>query len=238
GQHGTYQLTVGAPTVCGNGVREGGEQCDGADVALCGSGSCDGSCLCTSPPGGLPNLMGEINDVSVDFDTTADPGDVAEGCAESTTGLDLMRFGAKSSNRGTADLVLGDPGCPSPCIDHPLEICANPDFICSPAAGHNHPHYSNYARYELIDGTGQAVVVGHKQGYCLRDTDCASPVYTCLDQGLTVNCADEYGASLGCQYLDITGVPDGTYTLRVTVDPFNRIAETFEGDNVVERAVT
>ena len=30
--------------------------------------------------------------------------------------------------------------------------------MCSPAAGHNHPHYANYARYELTDDNGQAIV--------------------------------------------------------------------------------
>ncbi len=110
--------------------------------------------------------------------------------------------------------------------------------MCSPAAGHNHPHYANYSRYELIDGTGQAIVLGHKFGHCLRDTECATPIYTCTFQGLTVGCADEYGSNLGCQYLDVTGLPDGTYRLRVTVDPFNMIGEVYEGDNVVERLVT
>ena len=165
-------------------------------------------------------------------------GDVAEGCAESTSGVDLLRFSAASKNVGTADLVLGDPQCPSPCIDHPLEVCGNPDFVCSPAAGHNHPHYSNYARYELLDASGSVVVVGHKQGYCLRDTNCAAPVYTCANQGISAGCSDVYGSSLGCQYLDVTGIPAGNYVLRVTIDPLNQIAELSDANNVTQQAVT
>ncbi len=238
GAHGQYTLSVTAPTVCGNGVREGLEECDGADAANCATGQCTSTCTCVQPAGGLPDLVPQIVDVSVEFNASVASGDVAEGCAEATTGIDLLHFGAYSRNLGTADFVLGDPQCPLPCDQHPLEVCADPEFICSPAAGHNHPHYQNYARYELLDATGQALVVGHKQGYCLRDTECATPVYTCTNQGITAGCADLYGANLGCQYLDITGVPSGTYTLRVTIDPFGRIAELSETNNVVQQPVT
>ncbi len=238
GARGTYTMTVTPPTVCGNGTREGSESCDGADASGCPTGQCTATCTCVPPAGGLPDLVPQIVDVSVAFNTTTFAGDVAEGCAESTTGVDLLRFGAYSRNDGTADFVLGDPGCPTPCDQHPLEVCTDPDFVCSPAQGHNHAHYSNYARYELLDASGQAVVVGHKQGYCLRDTSCANPVYTCTDQGITAGCSDLYGANLGCQYLDITGVPSGNYTLRVTIDPFGRIAELSESNNVAQQPVT
>jgi hypothetical protein len=238
GAEGNYSLFVGVPTVCGDGVRAGGEQCDGADAGLCGSGACTAGCLCTSPAAGLPDLQVEADDLELAFDTTVAAGDVAEGCAEATTGLDLLRFAATSWNRGTSDLTLGDPQCPLPCASHPLAVCGNPDFMCSPASGHDHPHYANYARYELLDANGQALVVGHKQGHCLRDTMCDQPFYTCTFQGLSTGCADEYGSFLGCQYLDITDVPDGKYRLRITVDPFNLIPEIFEGDNVTEQGVT
>ena len=130
-------------------------------------------------------MVPEISDVSLQLGTTVAAGDVAEGCAEATSGVDLLRFGALSRNVGTADSCSAIRGCPSPCTEHPLEVCGNPDFVCSPAAGHNHPHYANYARYELLDANGQAIVVGHKQGYCLRDTNCADPFYTCANQGIS-----------------------------------------------------
>ena len=238
GAHGAYTLTVTPPSSCGNGVREGGEACDGIDRASCASGQCSASCTCVPPVGGLPDLVPQIVDVSTDFGATVDPGDVAEGCAEATSGVDLLRFGAYSRNDGTAAFVLGDPQCPTPCTDHPLEVCGDPDFVCSPAAGHNHAHYANYARYDLLDGSGQTIVVGHKQGYCLRDTTCGDPVYTCTNQGISAGCSDLYGSNLGCQYLDITGIPSGTYTLRVTIDPFDRIVELSESNNVAQRSVT
>ena len=238
GSQGAYSLTVSPPTTCGNNVREGNEQCDGPDASGCSTGQCTASCTCTAPANGLPDLVPEISEVQFQFNTTVAAGDVAEGCAEATSGVDLMRFTVRSRNSGTADFVLGNPQCPLPCDQHPLAVCANPEFICSPAQGHNHPHYSNYARYELLNTANQTVVTGHKQGFCLLDSICASSHYDCNNQGLTAGCADQYSANLGCQYLDITDVPAGNYTLRVTVDPFNRIPELVETNNVTQVPVT
>jgi Lysyl oxidase len=237
GKGGSYALTVVPPSVCGDGVREGPEQCDGTDRTRCASGLCAADCSCVPPTSGLPDLVPAIGDVTLQRGTTVPPGDVAEGCAAATSGIDLLRFSTTARNTGTADVVLGDPQCPD-CITHPLAVCGNPQVICSPAGGHGHGHYSNYARYELLDSTGRVAVVGRKQGFCLRDSICPSPVYTCTFQGISAGCADVYGANLGCQYLDVTGVPDGNYTLRVTLDPFGRIAELDETNNVTTQAVT
>ena len=55
---GAYQLTAtvfgGDPPVCGNGVRETGEDCDGDDDGAC-PGACNGACACGLPctEGGL-----------------------------------------------------------------------------------------------------------------------------------------------------------------------------------------
>ncbi|HVP31101.1 MAG TPA: lysyl oxidase family protein [Myxococcota bacterium] len=244
GAAGDYELVVEPPQTCGNGVREGSEACDGAAAAGCVTGQCSASCTCVAPAGGQPDLLPDIPDAFLQFDATVDPGDVAEGCAEGTSGRNLLRFGTRVQNAGTANFVLGQTGCPSPCTSHPLEVCANPEFVCSPAQGHNHAHYSNYARYELLDNTNQAVVVGHKQGFCLHDgfdsgIACPNRNFSdCNNMGLSVGCADLYESTLGCQYLDITDVPPGDYTLRVAVDPYDRVAELDERNNTVTRPIT
>lgn len=241
GAQGEFELSVLAPTVCGNGVREGAEECDGEDATGCATGQCTAGCTCVAPPSGLPDLSSEITDWFFDFDATVAWGDVAEGCAEAETGVDLLRLGVKSRNHGTADFVIGPPGCPSPCTEHPLEVCGNPKFICSPAEGHNHGHYTDYARYELLDASDQTVVVGHKQGFCLKDGYDAGPCpnyqFDCDNQGISKGCADLYESTLGCQYLDITGVPAGTYTLRAVIDPFDRISEITKTNNVAAVSV-
>ncbi len=236
GADGGFALTVFPPAVCGNGVQEGAEACDGAAAQGCPTGQCTPQCTCVPPAGGAPDLTGTISQVQVAFGSTVDPGDVIEGCVTQTTNVDLLRFSFTTTNIGTAEFLLGDPMCPN-CATNPDVTCGNPQFICSPAGGHMHAPYQNYARYELLDGNGQAIASGHKQGYCLRDTTCPAgitPNFTCNYQGLTAGCGDLYFSGLGCQYVDVTNVPPGNYTLRATVDPFNRIAELDESNNVAE----
>ena len=48
--------------------------------------------------------------------------------------------------------------------------------------------------------------------------------YDCHDQGIQAGWSDLYGNALDCQWLDITGIPSGSYQLQVSVNP----ARTFE----------
>jgi cysteine-rich repeat protein len=184
----------------------------------------------------LPDIAPEISAVAVDFDATVDPGDVAEGCAGATTGRVLVNFTTTTHSLGPDDLYMGNPGCPD-CALHPGAPCANPLYVCSTA--HGHPHFESFAAAELLDSNGVVVVTGSKQGFCLEDFGCAHPQYDCGNQGITVGCVDVYSAGLPCQYVDITdaNLPDGDYTLRVTQDPENVIAEANENNNVATATV-
>ena len=130
----------------------------------------------------------------------------------------LMRFDVTVYNRGSSAVNLGNP------VNNPL-------FGYSPC--HQHYHFSNYALYELFladprISTGQPVLTGRKQAFCLmdfeRDPNVPNPpaaVFTCSYQGLTPGWADTYGSYLDGQWLDITGVKPGGYWLRVTINPLN-----------------
>jgi hypothetical protein len=185
----------------------------------------------------LPDLTASASDFSLELDTNVPIGDVAELCARAANGVDLIRFDSTTHNVGDADLEVGDPDCPN-CIANPGAECGNPDFHCSPAGGHNHAHFSNYARYELLSGA-EVVRTGGKFGFCLEDTFCAEAIekFTCEFQGLTAGCEDTYSKFLGCQYIDVTGLPSGEYTVRVTVDPDARIPESDETNNASEYPV-
>src|SRR5215470_4097341 len=116
--------------------------------------------------------------------------EVAEGCAQATTGRTLLRFGTRVMNLGPDDLVIGDPGCPD-CTTNPGAICQDPRFICSAALGL--PHFQSAARFELLDPSGADVVVGGKRGYCFNDDECVDGkplVYT--------DCSAHQGLSVGC----------------------------------------
>ena len=186
----------------------------------------------------LPDLVPEVSDVHAVFGASVPVGDLVEGCATATDGLDLLRLALTTRNDGPADLTLGDPLCPD-CAANPGASCADGSFVCSPAGGHNHPHYQNFLRYELLDARVTQVGLGGKRSFCLAESGCLGPAsrHTCSNQGLAAGCWDIYPSYLGCQYIEVTGVPSGSYTLRVTVDPGLEIAEADETNNVLERAV-
>ena len=146
--------------------------------------------------------------------------EVGEGCA--TPGRRrVLRFETETRNVGTADLVLGNP-------------ILNPRFVFDPC--HGHYHFGEFARYQLLDQSGALVVEGKKIGFCLEDSvkwdpNAGPPIYNCLYQGIQRGWADVYPDNVPCQYIDITGVPPGTYILDITVDPSNLIAESDENNN-------
>jgi hypothetical protein len=53
-------------------------------------------------------------------------------------------------------------------------------------------------------------------------------------QGMSVGWSDTYSANIEGQELDITGIPDGTYVFRTTINPDNKILETDYGNNIVD----
>ncbi len=187
----------------------------------------------------LPDLKPEIYAVAIDTNQSVGSGDVVEGCAGGTSGRTLLRFGVRARNVGDQPEVIGDPGCPD-CHLYPGAACVNPDYQCSPADGHMHPHFVSFARYELLDIHGNDIAFGAKRGYCIGDDGprpgCAM-TYTCSNQGISPGCYDDYGPQLGCQYIDVTdvqGIKTRAFRLRVTVDPLGILVDGDRSNNVAE----
>jgi hypothetical protein len=117
--------------------------------------------------------------------------------------------------------------------------------VCSPAGGHNHPHFSGFAEYTLVDPDGNVIARGAKRSFCLRDNTCTGdqrPTFVnCnTNQGISAGCRDEYSPDLGCQYIDVTGLaldrlPQSR--VRVTIDPEARLDDADRSNNVVEAPV-
>lgn len=153
---------------------------------------------------------------------------VAERCVGEPGIRKLLRFSTRTPNIGTGDLYLGNPQ-------------QGGGFEYS--ACHAHYHFTGYARYRLLGGGGQIVAAGHKQAFCLLDLDPNSagagpPKYHCMNQGISAGWADVYDRYLDCQWVDITGVPSGTYTLEVAINPGGSFAESNYGNNVARVPVT
>src|SRR5436190_13863889 len=185
--------------------------------------------VCTSAYG-LPDLViyGPSANPYIDYITfAADSCEVREGCASPGVRR-LLHFECESRNRGTSDLIFGDPA-------------NNPLFEYDPC--HGHYHFGEYAQYRLLTTGGAVVLTGHKTGFCLEDTIRWSSTagttrkYNCGYQGIQVGWADRYTYDVPCQWLDITDVPPGTYILEMTVDPNNIIPESNEDNNVAQVTV-
>src|SRR4029450_1271328 len=117
--------------------------------------------------------------------------------------------GVRFLNVGSDALELGDPECPD-CLTNPGAICTNTHYECSPSDGHNHPHYIDFANYELLDTAGHVLGARGKRTFCALDDTCpddVEPFYDCSFQGISAGCDDYYNPELGWQYVVASAVP-------------------------------
>ncbi len=152
---------------------------------------------------------------------------VVEGLLQAGT-RKLLRFATETRNAGTADMVLGNPA-------------ANPIFEWS--ACHGHYHFQDYVAHRLKSGA-TVVASGGKVGHCLLDsirwdpTANSSSVYGCGNQGIQKGWGDVYRSSLDGQWIDITGVPAGNYTLELELNRDRTLEESNYTNNVTQVAFT
>jgi hypothetical protein len=183
----------------------------------------------------LPDLsidMGRSRtDLSIateNFSADACELDLSEQCIGAAGARRLLRFSVETTNVGTGDVVLGTP---SEANGFAYSEC------------HGHFHFEGYATYRLLNPDGSEALGGRKQAFCLLDSEPYTPgagsggIYTCLNQGLQAGWADVYAADLPCQFLDITSVPDGDYTLSIEVNPEGVLADESSTNNIGSIAV-
>ena len=120
------------------------------------------------------------------------------------------------------------------------------DLYYEPAMGHVHWHYRRAALYELIV-PGKPPIVDAKVGFCMLDTyntegktlyfsdpPAGSSTTWCapaqasrpyVRMGISPGVGDYYSAQLTDQWVTVTDVAPGVYTLRATVNPDHVIME-------------
>lgn len=150
----------------------------------------------------------QLQPLYADVFMSQDTCEVLEGCVGGLGWRRLVLFTIATPNIGSTDLALGIP--------------ANLPELFHYSACHDHFHFDEFARYELLDGD-QLVATGHKQAFCLLDTlswawPFALPQFDCSNQGISRGFSDYYESGLPCQWVDITGLPAGDYTLRITLN--------------------
>ena len=114
--------------------------------------------------------------------------------------------------------------------------------------GHDHWHVQEMMRYDLWGPRG--TTRGAKVGFCFLDSDpyrlslpgapsasyyraswCSNDRNALSNRmGISVGWGDEYEWYLAWQWVDITGLPSGSYTLRANVDPYGFFVETNENN--------
>lgn len=125
-----------------------------------------------------------------------------EGCTRGLGQRRLIRFTTRINNIGTTDYYIGNNS-------------TQPGMF-STANCHGHPHYQGYADYVLYNANGQMIPVGFKNGFCVIDVGCnpgSTGQYGCSNMGISKGCYDIYGSGTTCNWIDVTDVEPGTYTL-------------------------
>lgn len=109
---------------------------------------------------------------------------------------------------------------------------------------HNHYHsFEVFVSYDLLDLNGVKIAEGHKASFCLEDSFCdrgGHATRRCGSgvQGISVNCGDLYARHLDCQWIDITGVPDGHYIIQLHVNPDRLVIESDYRNNIIQCTLT
>ncbi|MCF7803628.1 MAG: T9SS type A sorting domain-containing protein [Candidatus Marinimicrobia bacterium] len=158
------------------------------------------------------------------INSLGDPCFIDEGCLSGEGERTILRFGTRIANRGNDTLNLGNPEDPNnPYADYwHYHAC------------HDHDHFDAFAEYHLFDLSGNELSGGHKAGFNVYDYgpgDCGE--FSAEDplQGISPGCYDFYGMDLDCQWVDITGIQDGFYILKITTNPDEVIPESDYSNN-------
>ena len=181
--------------------------CNFEPLATVSSGTCiyPGDPQCPDGPDLTINENSLVNSLSLStYNIGSGNCYFEEGCLLGYGTRNILRFSTRIDNIGNLDYYIGDPG-------------DNPQMFDTQNC-HGHAHFAGYADYLLIRSEpGNKIPVGHKNGYCVIDVGCfgGSATYGCSNMGISAQCYDVYGSGTTCNWIDITDVPAGLYTLVV-----------------------
>jgi hypothetical protein len=170
---------------------------------------------CVYPPSSLcpgPDLAVDANELETSmYADNLSVGQtncyISEGCLAGYGNRRLIRFSTHIRNIGNQDYYIGVPD--TTLGQYVFDAC------------HGHWHYVGYAEYLMYDAHNQPMQIGFKNGFCVLDLECSGggqAKFGCSNMGITAGCGDIYNAGLDCQWIDITDIDTGNYTLVVRVN--------------------
>ena len=141
----------------------------------------------------------------------------------------------------------GEPGGESELRDIPGKL-----IFATDDDHHNHFHFENAARYEIVVPDGDNLV-SSKVGFCMFDTyadpnpdgsnpgrwyyaNCPRKTDNTVTMGIARGWGDYYTAALTFQWIWVTDLEPGTYTMRAEVNPGSEFIEANYVNNVLENA--
>ncbi|WP_156971713.1 lysyl oxidase family protein [Knoellia flava] len=181
-------------------------------------------------------------------------------------GRDQLSFGANIANLGSGPLVVegyrsSDDTMRATQFEYrdgePVRSSPAGEFEWDPREGHLHWHFEDIAQYDLVAADGSVTRSG-KQAFCLAPTDpidltirgaaqrvetdrlwsnCGGQSAIWIREVLPAGWGDTYYQGLPGQAFDVTGLPNGTYTVRVTTNFRNRLKESDTTNNVSHRRI-
>lgn len=182
------------------------------------------------------------------------------------TGRDQLGFGANLANLGSGPLVVegfrrGQDTMAATQYEYrdgaPVRSFPAGEFEWDGRGGHNHWHFEDVAQYDLVGANGSVTRSG-KQSFCLAPTDpidltrpgavqqvqvdrmwsaCGGSSALWIREVLPAGWGDTYYQGLPGQSFDITDLPNGTYSVRVTTNFRGRLHETNTSNNVSTRQI-
>lgn len=183
------------------------------------------------------------------------------------SGLDLLDFGATVWMGGNGPLdVEGFRSAGSPVMKAYQYFWRDGKVIGRTRAGtmgfdtqkgHNHWHFQQFAKYQLLNKNKSLTVSSHKVGFCIAPTDaidlvlknatwnppflgfgdCGSQTSLWVGEQMPLGWGDTYTQSVAGQAFNITHVRNGTYFIAVTANPERVIHETNTRNDVSFRKV-
>jgi len=185
------------------------QSCNYNPLATVNNGSClpQGHRNCPKGPDLVINQDTLMRSLRLDTLHANDACLIQEGCLRGYGVRDILRFSTQIENKGERDYFIGKPNA------------TNSQFSFNNC--HNHFHYDSYAEYLLFKRDGTKMPAGFKNGFCVTDFGCGpgqTPKFSCDNMGISADCYDTYWAEIECQWIDLTDVQDGEYTLVVRVN--------------------